>query len=197
MSSYTPNTSLFFLPKILSTYHKATPTNYFIRHILFVKHKIYIDNLCCMIVWYIHVVLWWVHTCFMFVYILYACNIEKQSWVSCGNTPKSLWMNCLCKIASKARCESLCAWISHKINLTIYMSNTVDSRYNKLLGPSENTVEPHYNEVLGTTTITLLYQVSHYIRVKKRNVKSWDHQNYLVIRGFYYIRPLYNEVPFY
>ena len=46
--------------------------------------------------------------------------------------------------------------------------------------------------------ITLLYQVSHYIRVKKqRNVKSWDQQNYLVIRGFCYIRPVYNEVPLY
>ena len=44
--------------------------------------------------------------------------------------------------------------------------------------------------------ITLLYQVSHYIRVQKqRNIKSWDQQNYLVIRGFCYIRPLYNEVP--
>ena len=30
-----------------------------------------------------------------------------------------------------------------------------------------NTVEPRYNEVLGTMKITLLYQVSHYIRVKK------------------------------
>ena len=40
------------------------------------------------------------------------------------------------------------------------------------------TVEPHYNEVLGTMKITLLYQVSHYIRVKKqRNIKSWDQQN--------------------
>ena len=59
-------------------------------------------------------------------------------------------------------------------------------------------VEPRYNEVLGTMTITLLYQVSHYIRVKKqRNIKSWDQQNYLVIRGFCYIRPLYNEVPLY
>ena len=47
-------------------------------------------------------------------------------------------------------------------------------------------------------TITLLYQVSHYIRVQKqRNIKSWDQQNYLVIRGFCYIRPLYNEVPLY
>ena len=60
------------------------------------------------------------------------------------------------------------------------------------------TVEPLYNEVLGTMKITLLYQVSHYIRVKKqRNIKSWDQQNYLVIRGFSYIRPRYNEVPLY
>ena len=51
-----------------------------------------------------------------------------------------------------------------------------------------NTVEPRYNEVLGTMKITLLYQVSHYIRVKKqRTIKSWDQQNYLVIRGFCYI----------
>ena len=59
-----------------------------------------------------------------------------------------------------------------------------------------STGEPRYNEVLGTMKITLLYQVSHYIRVKKqRNIKNWDQQNYLVIRGFCYIRPLYNEVP--
>ena len=46
--------------------------------------------------------------------------------------------------------------------------------------------------------ITLLYLVSHYIRVKnQRNIKSWDQQNYLVIRGFCYIRPLYNEVSLY
>ena len=55
-----------------------------------------------------------------------------------------------------------------------------------------------YNEVHGTMKITLLYQVSHYIRVKKqRNIKSWDQQNYLVIRGFCYIRLRYNEVPLY
>ena len=58
------------------------------------------------------------------------------------------------------------------------------------------TVKPRYNETLGTMKITLLYQVSCYIRVKKqRNIKSWDQQNDLVIRGFCYIRPLYNEVP--
>ena len=45
-----------------------------------------------------------------------------------------------------------------------------------------STVEPRYNEVLGTMKITLLYQVSYYIRVKKqRNIKSWDQQIYLVI----------------
>ena len=61
-----------------------------------------------------------------------------------------------------------------------------------------NTVEPRYNEVLGTMKITLLYQVSNYIRVKKqRTIKSWDQQNDLVIRGFCYIRPLYNNVPLY
>ena len=55
-----------------------------------------------------------------------------------------------------------------------------------------------YNEVLGTMKITLLYQISHNIRVKNlRNTKSWDQQNYLVIRGFCYIPPLYNEVPLY
>ena len=54
------------------------------------------------------------------------------------------------------------------------------------------------SEVLGTMKITLLYQVSHYIRVKRQgNIKSWDQQNDLVIRGFRYIRPLYNEVPLY
>ena len=47
--------------------------------------------------------------------------------------------------------------------------------------------------------ITLLkYQVSCYIRVKKlTNIKSWDEQKDLVIRGFCYIRPLYNEVSLY
>ena len=61
-----------------------------------------------------------------------------------------------------------------------------------------STVEPRYNEVLGTMKITLLYQVSHYIRVKEqRTIESWDQQNDLVIRGFCYIQPLYNEVPLY
>ena len=61
--------------------------------------------------------------------------------------------------------------------------------------PNNNTVEPRYNEVLGTMKISLLYQVSHYIRVQKqRNIKSWDQQNDLVIRVLLYLT-LYNEVP--
>ena len=51
-----------------------------------------------------------------------------------------------------------------------------------------------WNLVITRTAmkITLLYQVSHYIRVKKqRNVKTWDQQNYLVIRGFCYISNLF------
>ena len=61
----------------------------------------------------------------------------------------------------------------------------------------KGTVEPLFNEVLGTMKMTLLYQVSRYITVKKqRNIKSWDQQNDL-IRGFCYIRHLYNEVLMY
>ena len=43
-----------------------------------------------------------------------------------------------------------------------------------------STVEPRHNEVLGTMKITgfSLYQD------KKTNIKRWDQQNYLVIRGF-------------
>ena len=55
------------------------------------------------------------------------------------------------------------------------------------------TVEPLYNEVLGTMKITLCYQVFRYIRVKnkQRNIKNWDQQNDLVIRGFCYISDLF------
>ena len=78
------------------------------------------------------------------------------------------------------------------------MSHNAHSKIFRILFFNHSTVEPLYNEVLGTMKITLLYQVSHYIRVKKeRNIKSWDQQNYLVIRGFCYIRPRYNEVPLY
>ena len=79
------------------------------------------------------------------------------------------------------------------VNKYIIMIDVKDS----LPTEFKTTVEPCYNDVLGTMKITLLYQVSHYIRVKNRNIKRWDQQNYLVIRGFCYIRPLYNEVPLY
>ena len=82
--------------------------------------------------------------------------------------------------------------------LVIYVVFIVEFEWRMTLHRLNYTVEPHHNEVLGTKKITLLYQVSHYIRVKKqRNIKSWDQQNYLVVRGFCYIRPLYNEVPLY
>ena len=58
-------------------------------------------------------------------------------------------------------------------------------------------MEPRYNEVLGTMKISLLYQAFHIRIEKQRNIKIWDQQNYLVIRGFCYIRPRYNEVPLY
>ena len=46
------------------------------------------------------------------------------------------------------------------------------------------TVEPFYNEDLGTMKATLLYQVSHYIRVNKHNdIKRWNQQSNLVISG--------------
>ena len=41
-----------------------------------------------------------------------------------------------------------------------------------LIITSTDTVEPRYNEVLGTMKITLLYQVSHYIRVQKQKYKE-------------------------
>ena len=52
---------------------------------------------------------------------------------------------------------------------------------------------------LGPWKITLLYQVSHYIRVQKlRNIYSWDQQNYhRVADGVCYIKTWYNEFPLY
>ena len=48
-----------------------------------------------------------------------------------------------------------------------------------------NTVEPSSNKDHENC---LLYQVSHYIRVKKqRNIKSLDQQNYLFLGGYCYI----------
>ena len=62
----------------------------------------------------------------------------------------------------------LCYWF-------VFISN---HNYHKCI-----TAEPLYNEVLGTMKITLLYQVSRYIRVNtKTNIKSWDQQNDVVIK---------------
>ena len=55
-----------------------------------------------------------------------------------------------------------------------------------------NAVEPRYNEGLGTMKITLLYRVSHYIRVKKQKYKDLGPAK---LPCFCYFRPLYNEVP--
>ena len=57
------------------------------------------------------------------------------------------------------------------------------------MDPWSYTVEPLYNEVLGTMKITLSYQVSRYIRVKKNIYKELGPANDLVIRGFRYIWP--------
>ena len=79
----------------------------------------------------------------------------------------------------------------HKVT---WIGNKTKTRYfcwfQLFISVYPNTVEPRYNKLLGTMKIKLLYQVSHY-------TKGWDQQNYLVIRGFCYIRPLYNEVPLY
>ena len=64
-----------------------------------------------------------------------------------------------------------------RINLFHYNINIAFNHSNGLIKAKlhisiRNTVEPHYNEVLGTMKITLLYQVSHYIRVKKQKYKE-------------------------
>ena len=58
-------------------------------------------------------------------------------------------------------------------------------------------MEPCYNKVLGTMTTTLLYQVSHIGKKQTKKYKELGLPNYLVIRGFCYIQPLYNKVPLY
>ena len=62
------------------------------------------------------------------------------------------------------------------------------------------TVEPRYfsAKFLGTMKITLLYQVSHYIRVKrKKKYKELGPAKLPCYNRVCYIRPLYNEVPLY
>ena len=71
----------------------------------------------------------------------------------------------------------VCCWKNCRGHFQAYNS-MVDLQNRKCV---THTVEPRYNEVLGTMKITLLYQVSYYIRVKKqRNIKSWDQQNTLL-----------------
>ena len=61
-----------------------------------------------------------------------------------------------------------------------------------------NTVEPLYNEVLGTMKITLLYQVSHYIRVKKtKKYKELGPAKLPCYKRILLYISLYNEVPLY
>ena len=68
-----------------------------------------------------------------------------------------------------------------------------------ILGLKLNLVKPtllQWNlvEVLGTMKITLLYQVSHYIRVKKHKYKELGPEKLPCYKRVCYIRPLYNEV---
>ena len=66
----------------------------------------------------------------------------------------------------------------------------------KWLRRSANDMQVQWNLVI--TRSLGPYKLPCYIRVKKlRNIKIWDQQNYLVITGFCYIRPLYNEVSLY
>ena len=59
--------------------------------------------------------------------------------------------------------------------------------------------KPRYNEVLGTYENYLVISGFSLYQGKKKYIyiNSWDQQKFLVIRGFCYIRPLYNEVPLY
>ena len=71
-----------------------------------------------------------------------------------------------------------------KFNLKSH--STVDSRYNKLLGPSEITLL--YIEIL-------LYPGCKNNRIQ-RNFELWNQENCFVISGFCYISVLYNESPY-
>ena len=64
-----------------------------------------------------------------------------------------------------------------------------------------STVEPLYNKVLGPSKlpcyITLLILSGKKKEEEKYMYKELGPANYLFIRGFSYIRPLYNKVPLY
>ena len=63
----------------------------------------------------------------------------------------------------------------------------LDSRYNKLLGPSE---------IFFVISKFLLYPGCKNNKIQ-RNFELWDQENYFVISGFCYISVLYNESPLY
>ena len=56
-------------------------------------------------------------------------------------------------------------WVLEGVIHGICIKSKLNKKNIEKLNPG--TVEPRYNEVLGTMKITLLYQVSHYLRVKK------------------------------
>ena len=71
-------------------------------------------------------------------------------------------------LAKALGCVHVCVCVCECVNTILWGTRTVCNCNNTLWG----TVEPLYNEVLGTMKITLLYQVSHYIRVKKKVLYS-------------------------
>ena len=138
-------------------------------------------------------------TCFLFYLHSSAHFIIKYSFLGentvFGITEYSFWFP---EVGRSAFMVGICAGGELSEYNFIYVFRELYSWWQFSTCLFTCTVEPLYNEVLGTINVTLLYQVSHYIRVKEqRNIKSWDQQIYLAIRGFCYIRPLYNEVPLY
>ena len=119
-------------------------------------------------------------------------------WLQPQTCVQESWWNWTPCVSS---CSSMVSFPCHSwtVSSTTFQSHELLTFSVDLSGRKHcsSTVEPLYNEVLGTMKITLLYQVSHYRVKKQRNIKCWDQQNYLVIRGFCYIRPRYNEVPLY
>ena len=100
------------------------------------------------------------------------------------------WRQCTMYLENPIKVEQDTA-ISGTITLTPGKENT---RWDQKL----ITVEPLYNEVIGTMKITFVISSFSLYQGKETKIyKSWDQQNYLVIRGFCYIRPRYNEVPLY
>ena len=96
--------------------------------------------------------------------------------------------------------QNLVSWLQVYIKCTFHQKLSYRFYHPTMINSLFITVEPRYKEVLGTMKITLLYQVSHYIRVKK--TKKYKELGPAKLpsyksRGFCYIRPLYNEVPLY